>query len=251
MLQVTSSRLLAIAGLVVGTLVVSSHAHVPNDVDSDPVLLAITTTLSNAKKQAESPLFPVPDTGMLIKGGSEGQGSLREFLRDFGTLTGETFLYDEETAAVLSAAKPGLDGDIRVDAKDMYSVMQSLLLENRLALVDVRRSEPRLLKVVGIDTRGGQILRSSATFVPESEVAGFAENSAMLITTCVRLPHLNETQAASNLRPMALDSKLERIMAIPGSRQVILTAPAGQVAEWVELLRDLDRNAESLEPQGE
>jgi hypothetical protein len=211
---------------------------------------ALPIDVAQGAREAPAALFPNPERGMLVRGG-EGQVSLREVLRDFGSIAGETFLYDAETAQLLEAQKPGLDHDIQVAPEDMYSVLQSLLSEMRFALIDVRRQEPRLLKVVAVESRAGQRLRSSARFVPESALASYARNSALLVTTSVVLPNLEEIPLSSNLRSLIVDSNLERIVPVHGSRQLVLTGPAAQVGQWVEMLRELDRNAVVPESSGD
>ncbi len=229
-------RSLVCCALFSGALALSPHAQTV--VSTPPVLDVLAVSAQEA-----APLFAVPETGMLIKGGPEGQLSLRAFLREFGSITGETFLYDPETAQLLDSATPGLDRDIRVDATDMYGVMQDLLVQNRFVLVDVRRQAPRLLRVVAVQSRVGQLLRGWAKFVPEDELDAYAANTAMLVTTSMHLPNLNENDVSNRLRVLTVDNNLERITAVPGTQQVILTGPAAQVGEWARLLRELNSRA--------
>lgn len=251
-------RFLTTFALVTGAFALSPQAgESDSDATLNTITKVVTTTFAVQDDQAATTteLFPAPSTGMLIKGGSEGQISLEEYLREFGSITGETFLYDKSTAEVLAAATAGLNHDISVTPETMYPVMQSLLIENRLALIDVRRKEPRLLKIVSVDSRSGQRLRSSARFVPEAELQAHAANQAMLITTSISVPNLNENDVSNRMRVMMVDNNLERIFAIPLTRQVVLTGPATQVIEWAALLHELDRvAAQTVKPdptQGE
>jgi len=202
-----------------------------------------------------TPHFAVPGAGMLIKGG-EGQSDLRELLREFGSITGETFLYDEATAQVLSATHPGLSDDVQVAPEAMHAVLHSLLSQNRLALVDVRREEPRLLRVVALDSQAGRYVRRAARFVAQEELAGWAPYAALPVTTCIDLPNLDENLVQQYMRQLLVDTSQERITAVPQTRQVVLSGPADQVHEWARLLTEMDRGARSIqearrEAQGE
>jgi len=227
-------RSLPICALICGALALSPQAQTALEV---PELAPAAASAAPQKHH-----FAVPESGMLVKGGVEGQLSMRDFLREFGSITGETFLIDEESATILEGTRTGLDRDIRVDPENMYSVLQGLLEQNGFVLVDVRRQEPRLLRVVASDSRKGQKLRAWAKFVPEAELEAYAENRAMLVTTCLHLPNLNEYDVANRLRILTVDSNLQLLTAVRGTRQVVLTGPAGQVGEWAALLKELNRN---------
>ena len=235
-------RSLPVCALICGALALSPQAQTALEV---PELAPAAASAAPQKHH-----FAVPESGMLIKGGVEGQLSLRDYLREFGSITGETFLIDEESASLLEGTHTGLDRDIRVDPENMYSVLQGLLEQNSFVLVDVRRQEPRLLRVVASDSRKGQRLRAWARFVPEDELEAYAVNRAMLVTTCLYLPNLIEVEVASQLRRLTVDDNLQRLAAVRDTHQVVLTGPAGQVGELAALLKELDRNAtlERAEP---
>jgi hypothetical protein len=235
MKSLRSYRFFVCGAMLCGALALSSQAHTSYQLFPG---LPISTA---APSQAESPVFKVPEAGMLIKGNMESQQTMRSFLHEFGSITGETFLYGQDTAKQLECVTTGINRDIRVDAESMYSVMQDLLVQNGFYLVDVRRQKPRLLRVVARQVSEGNVMRRWAKFVPDSDLGRYADNSALFITTTLRVTNLDSGRLANGARSLIVDSNLERMFSIQSSGQIVLCGPANQVVEWASLLKEMNR----------
>lgn len=222
-------------------------------------LLAAGCLLSPAQKPAVqvpsgSEMFPQPTAGISIAAGPGEDMKLEKLLDEFSKVTGVALLSTPETKSVLAKSTTGLNRGIDIPAGEVYSVVETILIRNELALVPVHDRDPRIASVVALNLNqnGSQVLRASAIFVPARDIAAFARHPAVLVTTFLDLPHVDVRTISNSLRTMFTDANTQQIIPVGNSNALIVTGFGGTVAGIVRLLQEVDENAKrEMAEQGE
>jgi hypothetical protein len=193
--------------------------------------------------QQAAQLFPTPEKGMTIPGGGEQEMSIAEMILEFGMVTGEHFIWAPDQKAVAEATSVGFDRDLEIEAEDLYSVVETILLAHDFVLVDLRRAEPRMMKVIHTHTNQRGELRETASYVPIEDLPLYASHPALMISTTLVLEHLDARTLTNTLRALITDPNTLMTVLIPGSNSVILTGFTTTVIDLVQMLRRIDENA--------
>lgn len=218
------------AALVVGALSITPQAATQH---------AATQRVSSKHSQ----FFPQPNQGLVI-GDKESQ-NLAELLDQFAVVTGEHLMYSNETELMLTNASTQLTTALDVVPEDVYSVVQDVLIRNRFAIIDVRREEPRMLAVVSLDSPERATIRQQSIFVEEEQLDEYLGHSALLITTVVKLPHLDVRTMGASMRQLVVDPSTMQIIPIPESHSLVITGFGNAVHYLAHLLKQADRGAAS------
>ena len=188
-------------------------------------------------------LFPTPSAGMVVQGRGAHEHTLEELLREFGATTGENLTWSEDTELLLKATHPGLDRALEIPAEALYSVVETILIRNRLAFIDITREEPRVLAVIQLDQAPSEPLSSQATYVSPEELSIYAEHPAIKITTVVTLEHLDGKTMGRALRALVADPNSLTMVPDLGAKQLTLTGYGPALADLVRILHDLNESA--------
>ncbi|MFT7670117.1 MAG: type II secretory pathway component GspD/PulD (secretin) [Planctomycetota bacterium] len=185
--------------------------------------------------------FPTPAEGLTIS--QKETHSLEHLISEFQRVSGEQILYSLETKKLLASLSPTLHETLEVAPKDVYSVVQDILIFNRFVLADVRRSEPRMLSLVSLDSSRRSSIRQEARFVPEEQLDDYAMDSALLITTVIQVPNVDIRTIGNSLRQLVVDSNTMQIVPVQESNQVIVTGIGKNLQRVVQTLRLLDKGS--------
>jgi hypothetical protein len=192
---------------------------------------------------AGADMFPQPTAGISIAAGPGEDMKLEKLLDEFSKVTGVALLATPETKTVLAKSTTGLNRGIDIPASEVYSVVETVLIRNDLALVPLHDREPRIASVVALTQGGSQVLRASALFVPARDIAAFARHPAVLVTTFLDLPHVDVRTISNSMRTMFTDANTQQIIPVGNSNALIVTGFGGTVAGLVRLLQEVDENA--------
>lgn len=209
--------------------------------DSQPNSLSQTTRHKD--------LFPVPTSGLVVQ--ARGNQTLEGLLLEFAEVTGEHVLYSDETAVLLRNASTQLMDSITVAPQDVYSVVQGVLSSNRFTVVDVRRSEPRMLAIHSMDSSTRSIAKQWARFVPFDQLGDYEGDSALLIRTAQLLPNTDVRTLGNSLRMMVMDPNTLQMIPIAGSQTVVITGFGKDVNDLARLLQEVDRSSAKKHEQDE
>ncbi len=212
-------------------------------VSMSAALIAGALCLSpGAAPQVEADPFPTPQEGLVIRGGEEKM-SLLQLVELFGEVTGENIILSVDTRVVLGTMGSGLLRDLEVAPKNVYSIVETVLIANRFVITDMGRGDDRMMSISSLDSAQRSNVRGGARFVPEEQLAYYATHPALLIQTSISLPHSDVRTMGNSLRALVVDPNTMQIVPIPESNGVILIGFAPQVIDLVKLLKQLDEDA--------
>lgn len=206
---------------------------------------AVGLSLGALEPRGDDP-FPTPSAGLTIPAVSEEdryEGNALELLREFAEVTGEYLFWTRETHGLLRMTHLGGDRELTIPPEEVYEVVETLLLFHRFALVDLRREEPRMLGIVSLDSAARQSLKATARYVREKDLSIYADHPAIMITTFVRLEHLDVRVLTNTLRSLTTDPNTTSLVPISEVGQLIVTGFGPWVLEQVRMLREMDEAA--------
>ncbi len=182
--------------------------------------------------------FPAPYAGIQVTIADGVDIKLPKLLDEFSKVTGVALLMDAETRAEVAKSSTGLNRSIEVPAPEVYSVVETILLQNGFGLVPVHDRDPRIASLVSINQGGNRgNLRSSAFLVTASDVEFYSRHPAVLVTTVLDLPHTDVRTLSNSMRTMFTDASTQQIIPVGNSNTLILTGFGGQVANIVRMLQ--------------
>lgn len=194
----------------------------------------------------EKDLFPMPSAGIRVPGRGVEESSLEAMLRDFAAVTGENLTWTEQTGERLKAEHPGLDRALEIPAEALYSVVETILVQNHLAFLDISREEPRVLAVIQLDRDGSEPPGSRAKFVPPDQLPLYADHPGIRIATTVTLEHLDGKTLGRTLPAVIRDPLCLSVVPDLKTKQLTLTGHGPALANQVRILQDLNEAARLL-----
>ena len=215
----------------------------PHETRSEGTSLSPLPTVSRHSPPDERPphseLFPVPSRGLLIREG-ESQ-NLTELLALFAEATGERVHYDEDTRSVLRRSRTGLVRSLEVAPANVYTVVQDILIRNGLALLDVRREDPRMLSVVSLDSPDRASIKHRARYVSSERLREYALDSALLIQTVIDVPNVDLRELRHSFRALIVDRNTTTLLPLVTSGQILLLGSGETVNYLASVLWCLDQ----------
>lgn len=208
------------------------------------LLAGCLSVAPQAAVQDELEIFPMPESGITIPARGENAMTMEELLVEFGKASGEYLTWTEETLGLLRATKVGFDRELVVEAKDLYSVVETVLLVHRFVLTDLRRSEPRMLEVLCLDSAARSNLKGGARFVAVEDLHRYADHPGMLVSTTLHLPNLDVRVLTNALRGLTTDPNTMNVVPVPESNSVIMVGFTTTIIDLSQMLRRLDEASE-------
>lgn len=194
--------------------------------------------------QSQGRLFPMPSADMVVAVGEQGDSwSVLDMALDYGRLTNQHFIIDDETKGYLEANRTGLRRSLVVPKSEVQGVFEHVLAQNDFVMLVLRQKDPRLLGIVSLQTGRRNNIRSRALFVPGTELERWASHKAILITTVVHLPHTDVRQLANSMRTMITDANTQQLLPAGNTNSMVLTGFASNVAALARMLEIVDQAA--------
>jgi type II secretory pathway component GspD/PulD (secretin) len=204
--------------------------------------------------QGSDRLFPLPSADMVVAVGEQGDSwSVMDMAMDYGRLTNQHFIIDDETRGYLESNNTGLGRSLVVPKADVQGVFEDVLEQNDFVLLVLRQREPRLLGIISLQTGSRNTLRSHALFVPGDELERWAQHKSILISTVIHLPHTDVRQLANSMRTMITDANTQQLLPAGNTNSLVLTGFASNVAALARMLKIVDEATatEIVEPDFE
>jgi hypothetical protein len=182
----------------------------------------------------EAPAFSVaPD--------EDGWIGMAAVLEAFEVATGDTLVVDEETTRRIESTAVFASGPVECAAADARRVAGAMLLSRNFCWTVVRPASPRVLAIHSLDTIARGTARQDAPFVPIEQLDAYADSPGLLIQTLVQLPHIDVRVLSNSMRSMVVDPNTLQIIPVGNTDALILQGFAPVVADFVEMLRMVDR----------
>jgi hypothetical protein len=99
--------------------------------------------------------FPAATAGIQIAVAEGAEMKLPKLLEEFSKVTGVTLLMDPETRSDVAKCSTGLNRSVDVPAPEVYSVVETILLQHGFYLVPAHDRDPRIATLVSINQTGG------------------------------------------------------------------------------------------------
>ena len=190
--------------------------------------------------EQDSSTFPEPTEGFTIPADDSERWTVDELLREYGRVTKQQFLFDEDTQALLRTAHVPVLSDFRVVPEHVHSVVESILTENDFVLAVKRTRAPRLVSVSSLNSSRRHNVRTNALYVPSEQLSDWRDHPAYLIHTVITLDSLDVRALATSVRPMIPDANTQSVLPIGNSNSLILTGLAHQVVQMADILKRAD-----------
>jgi len=191
-------------------------------------------------QKSSSDLFPPPSAGIAIPNDMQ----LDKLVAEFSKVTGITAIADTQTKTLLQAPT-GLNRAVEVPAGEVYSFVESVLVQNELYFTVLHEREPRLFAIHGRSAPHG--LREMPFVVASKDIASMGQHPAILIMTTLELAHTDVRTLSNSMRTMFTDANTQQIIPVGNSNQLILTGFGGTVASIARMLQEADESAKRAE----
>jgi type II secretory pathway component GspD/PulD (secretin) len=192
-------------------------------------------------QKSGSELFPAPSAGISIPDDTK----LEKLVAEFSKVTGITAIFDPETRMLLQKSTTGLNRAVDVPATEVYSFVESVLVQNDLYLTVLHERDPRLFSVHSRNP--SRPMRETPLLVASKDVASFAQHPAILITTILDLAHTDVRTLANSMRTMFTDANTQQVVPVGNSNSLIVTGLGGNVASIARMLQEADESAKRVE----
>jgi hypothetical protein len=202
---------------------------------------------------AQDPLqFPSPKSSLRIAAATaEGGPSLADLLRDFGQVSGLSLSASPEVSLALQHYPVGMLQAVEVPPAEVYSFVESLLVDRGIVLAVLHAGEPRML---GIYQPGRQPPTTiPSVSVPSDQSDLCAAHPAIAVRTLLHLEWTDVRALANSMR--AVSAMGSNIVPIGNSNSVLVEGPGRWVADMAKVMKqanELEREAmERLKKQQE
>lgn len=201
--------------------------------------------------QAADPFgFPPSSEDLSLAWPADGAPpSMLEVVVQYGQLTGQRMLLSDEARAILEHTRVPLDRPTVVPAKEVQSVVETLLAATQCALTIEHAEQPRLVQVHSLQTSVRNILRSQARAVAATDTAAMRAHPAMLFTTVVDLPNTDVRQLSNSMRTMITDANTMQMIPAGSSNSMVMTGFGPVLADLIEQVRLVDSASVVAKPE--
>lgn len=215
--------------------------------------VALAAANPQPRNAADALSFPVPAGPVEVPAATaDGQpASVTDLVEVYAAATAQSFVHAPDDAELAASTPLGLTEALTVPPERLQTVFESLLIERDFVLQVVSTEGPRILSVRSLRTGYRNQVRSRATFVSSERLDTMRAHPAMILTTVVDLPKLDVRQLANSLRTMIVDANTQQLLPAGASSSLVVTAPGGQLATWIETLSLLHEVAPEPAPPGE
>ena len=166
-----------------------------------------------------------------------GNVPLLDFVRTVHDLTGETFFYEPK---VLARIKLSVLGSARVPRDRLLAFFDACLRQCDVVRLERTLGGTRVheLRALGQQARGQVAMKSLARIVTSEELAAISDRQELVTTTWAptRLPGGFDHGVCQFFS----DSSIQSIRRIQGTRHLVMTGCAAEVARCIELLERVD-----------
>ena len=195
---------------------------------------------------AEDP-YPLP-TGSMVLGTTSDRQSLADLLADFAVLADQNISVKSNVLQMLEATEIELMSPVNVPAEELYSFVESLLVQHDFVLAELRREEPRLLAVHWIQDKSSNARRGCRA-VSVDELAAYANHPAMMIRTVVDVSPANANAVANGMRHLVNDQRSQGLWPTGSEASLTIDGPAGWVIDIVSTAREIAASHPAPEPE--
>lgn len=215
----------------------AQSVQVPKDVAS----LAAHGALTQPARPVDT-LFPVATEDLVITWGADGVApSMLELLGEYGRITGQQVLFDEENRAALGALRVPVDRPTQVPAAHVQNVLEALLVASGCVLTIERADAPRLVQVITMRSVARQLVRGRAQNYPSDRTDLFRAHPAMLFTTVIDVPNSDARVVVNSLRTLITDTTTMNLIPAGNASSIIATGHGPALADLVDQLRQVDQ----------
>jgi general secretion pathway protein D len=131
-------------------------------------------------------------------------------------------------------------GTKRVPKADFYSFFQIMMVINDFVCSRIGPEHISVVLISSTNVAGKGNPRKDARQVMPSEVEGYADQPATLITTVIDLPNTDVRTLSNSLRQMFSDQQTQQIIPVGNSNSLIITGFGSDVASIVKMLKFVD-----------
>lgn len=207
----------------------------------DPIVISAAPVIETQPISAAE-LFPRATGPLHI--GTNGANAFTgaRLVAEIARLTGVEFMMTDQMQRSLEHTPIGLDQPLEVPPDRVWAVAETLLVSHNFVLEFVSTQAPVVINVLSMNVRpsGGEASLARAITVAPAEIHLWREHAAVLVTTNLVLDELKILQPTNPLRLLFSDRYLESILALNGTRSVVVTGFPPKVAEIVTALEALD-----------
>ena len=214
-------------------------------------LLAATAlcALTLAPAAPADELFPLPEGPLIVGAPSHSSvgESFADLLRRFSALTEIGITARAETMAQLEATRLDLIGAVSVPPEEVYSFVESLLLQNDFVVTLLRESEPRLLAVHSVYSSSERNVGLKARLMPIELVEALEDHPALMIRTVVDVSPADASLVARALLDSVRNQHGFWVWGTGSRASLVIAGPAGWVRETAALAKLVASNQAALD----
>lgn len=210
------------------------------------LVLPLIVGCASAPERVEAPrLAPFPPAAgeLVVRPNKRGEILLPDVIDEWARLTGLVVIVDPDSRTLIGRRHQRLclaeDQPIHVPSEEVQSFVEGLLSLAGWVVLPVLDTEPRTVRVVSLQARGGLGVRRHATYVPLEELAGYASHPALLVSTAVAFPGDTDVRRLFNsMRASFYDSRTQSLVPI-GNHTLLVRGRAPDVLRVVDQLRNV------------
>ena len=197
-----------------------------------------------AEPAQEAALFPATSEPLEIAIDEESNPTLYEVVQRYAEISEHNVHMSLETRELMKKQHTGLLKGVTVAPKEVFSFLNTLLIENDFVLTWARDTAPKVLRVHALNSGERNTIREGAYFVKPEELGAWRPYPAFLITTNVELPSTDVRTLSNSMRTMVVDPNTLTIIPVGNSQTLILTGLAGNLSDLVDMLHRVDAASE-------
>lgn len=181
--------------------------------------------------------FPRPTEPLVVSGPGERVTSLLDLVGDLARISGVNVSLGAEVRSELETTQVGLVREASVPPEAVWSYAESLLKHHGFVISELRRTEPRVISVHGVNEHP-----SGFRWVPiaADQVAAYGDHAALLVETWISFENLDTRQLITSIRGIMLN-ETQMALAMGSSNSVFLRGTGSEVAALVALMQGADR----------
>lgn len=188
-----------------------------------------------------SELFPVPATGLHLRGADDPKPSKpRQVLDEFSRCVGVTLHVEHEADRLLAVQEAlALNRSVDVPPEEVWSFVEGFVSSLGLAFEFEHWGAPRVLRVVSRSGMEGSTLVDHSLVVDEADLDEWARHPAWLLTLPMRLARARASDVEKDLSDLWSNLEPQRIVDV-GEDRLLLIAYGDTLARLARLVRACD-----------
>ncbi len=206
-------------------------------------LLVSSSVLFQPAQTSDLGAFPTPSAGMTIPAYEADGWTMEQLLGEYARLTDQRLMIREDTRALLKQARVPLGEALTIAPETLHAVVETILIESDFVLSIAREANPRILSVSSMQNAARSNVRERACFVPADQLEAWRDHPAILVTTVLTLDSVDVRVLTNSMRAMLTDANTQQLIPVGNTHSLLLTGFAPQVADLVEMLREVNEDA--------